>query len=64
MSMNLTQPEEVEQILKSMAWENQNLQIPSGDKDPSKYTWKQSAPDTYLAPYRAIKIHLFSDKQP
>lgn len=64
MSMNLTQPEEVDQILESMAWEDMKLRIPSGDQHASTKTWQQGSRDAYVSPYRAayMKSHGFSDQ--
>ena len=62
--MSLTQPEEIDQVLKSMEWQEMKLQLPAADKAASKVTRQQGERDAYVSPYRAayMKSHSFTDQ--
>lgn len=64
MNMNLTQPEEIDQILKNMEWNDLKLPMPSGDKSPLKGASRQEWRDGYTSPFRAnyMRLHGFSDQ--
>jgi len=62
--MNLTQPEEIDQILKSKEWQEMKLHLSAADKPASKEARQQGARDAYVSPYRAayMKLHGFTDQ--